>query len=232
MQMQRVRDGVARRVPRLKREYIERDAWTKLNVVPAKILQQPAVLAELFEHSEPEGKKPPQDAKTTKETREYLMALNDLFERGFLSSNFITRENRKVLANIDRGYGYFVNWIDSLIDRQDFSATDSKERRFIAWQTWDLLRFCVYGLKDFCEDFFSRHPTYYIIPVRINGSAIESLFSQFKFSSGSKLSSVNYASATRAFKLKRTIHGTFAAARGQLDRPLYVQESVLRKLKK
>ncbi len=36
---ERLNTGVARRVPKLLPSYIERDAWTKLNVAPAKIMQ-------------------------------------------------------------------------------------------------------------------------------------------------------------------------------------------------
>lgn len=37
--LSRARRGVSRRVPDLKYSYVERDAWTKLNVHPAKIMQ-------------------------------------------------------------------------------------------------------------------------------------------------------------------------------------------------
>ncbi len=36
---QRVKEGLTRMVPKLKETHIIRDAWTKLNVAPAKILQ-------------------------------------------------------------------------------------------------------------------------------------------------------------------------------------------------
>lgn len=35
----RARCGVSRRVPNLKYAHIEQDAWTRLNVLPAKIMQ-------------------------------------------------------------------------------------------------------------------------------------------------------------------------------------------------
>ena len=36
---QRVSSGLTRMVPRMREAYIIRDAWTKLNVTPAKIMQ-------------------------------------------------------------------------------------------------------------------------------------------------------------------------------------------------
>ena len=45
-----------------------------------------------------------------------------------------------------------------LISDHDFHPVSSQERRFLAWQTWDLLRVCVYGFKKFCEDFLTHHP--------------------------------------------------------------------------
>ena len=37
--MMRAKNGKSRRVPKLKYSYIVRDAWTRLNVLPAKIMQ-------------------------------------------------------------------------------------------------------------------------------------------------------------------------------------------------
>lgn len=37
--MQRAKAGISRRVPGLKYAYIVRDNWTRLNVLPAKIMQ-------------------------------------------------------------------------------------------------------------------------------------------------------------------------------------------------
>lgn len=39
--MTRANYGLSRRVPKLKYSYIVRDAWTRLNVMPAKIMQVP-----------------------------------------------------------------------------------------------------------------------------------------------------------------------------------------------
>ena len=73
-----------------------------------------------------------------------------------------------------------------------------KIRLFVAWQTWDLLRICGFGLKSLLIDFKKRNPQHYLVLSRINGSAIESLFSQIKYATAGKLSSVNYGSSRRA----------------------------------
>ena len=63
-------------------------------------------------------------------------------------------------------------------------------------QTWDLMRLLYFGFTGLCQDFTARHgPDHYIVPVRINGSAIESLFGRFKFDAGGNLSAVNYEAA-------------------------------------
>ena len=54
------------------------------------------------------------------------------------------------------------------------------------------------GFKGLCEDFLLDHPGYYIVPVRISGSAIESVFSCLKYIAGGNLLSVNYASSLSA----------------------------------
>lgn len=65
---------------------------------------------------------------------------------------------------------------------------------FPLFQTWDLLRLMVYGFLDFCTWFITAYPDYFVSPLRINGSAIESIFSVLKFTAGGNLSASNYGS--------------------------------------
>ena len=44
----RAESGLMRKVPRLLLSYVERDAWTKLNVAPAKIMQVTRKLISVF----------------------------------------------------------------------------------------------------------------------------------------------------------------------------------------
>lgn len=52
----------------------------------------------------------------------------------------------------------------------------------------------VYGFLDFSEWFLTAYPDYFISPLLINGSAIESIFSVLKFTAGGSLSASNYGS--------------------------------------
>ncbi len=62
-----------------------------------------------------------------------------------------------------------------------------------------------YGFKGLCEDFVTHNPGYFVVPVRISGSAIESVFSCLKYISGGNLSSANYNSSLSALVTQREI---------------------------
>ena len=51
------------------------------------------------------------------------------------------------------------------------------------------------GFGGLCEDFLRTNPGCFISPIRVNSSAVESIFSSLKFISGGNLSSSNYASS-------------------------------------
>ena len=51
---------------------------------------------------------------------------------------------------------------------------------------WDLLRIDVQGFSEFCHYFLEKHQGYFVSPLRLSGSAIESVFGQLKFSAGGK----------------------------------------------
>lgn len=86
-----------------------------------------------------------------------------------------------------------------------------------------------YGFTEFCQYFLERFPGgYYLWPLRLNGSALETVFSQLKFNMNGQLSSVNYPAALTTLKLKRRIHGR----RGKFlyrKTPLYVREISLKR---
>lgn len=79
----------------------------------------------------------------------------------------------------------------------------------------------MYGFEGFCTDFLKRHPGYCIYPIRMNGSAVESLFSQLKYTTGGNLMATNYASARAVILTKGSIS---ARKRGDdyRDAPLYI----------
>ena len=93
------------------------------------------------------------------------------------------------------------------------------------------MRLCWYGFKGYSEEFFNVHPNYYILPLRANGSAIETVFSQLKHSSRGILTGVTYGSARAQLITKRTIHGPHVKEQYR-NAPLYIQESELPLLKK
>ena len=56
----------------------------------------------------------PADALSVQCTKKYLEACNKIFERGLLSHEKILSEDSEVLKNIDEGYAFFLNWVESL----------------------------------------------------------------------------------------------------------------------
>ena len=100
-----------------------------------------------------------------------------------------------------------------------FDNVSSAQKKFLAWQSnqffdvciniviflaFDLLRVDFYGFKQFCKYFLEKYPGYFISPLRVSGSAVESLFSQLKYNAGGKLDSVNYATARASCLIKQT----------------------------
>ena len=57
--------------------------------------------------------------------------------------------------------------------------------------------------KYSANGFLATYPSYFISPLRLSGSAVESLFSQYKFTAGGKLDSVNYTTARAAHLIKQ-----------------------------
>lgn len=101
---------------------------------------------------------------------------------------------------------------------------------YIFFIAFDLLRVCVYGFLGFTDYFFQEYPDYFISPVRLSGSAVETLFSQFKHTSGGKLSSANYSTARAAHLVKHTV-SYHDGSKGYRDVPLHLTESFLQKKK-
>ena len=75
-------------------------------------LQQKDVLTEL--HSFVATVPRPVGADETKYTLKFLEACNLMFENGFLSHDRVSISNKQVMANIDKGYEFFCNWLDGI----------------------------------------------------------------------------------------------------------------------
>ena len=50
-----------------------------------------------------------------------------------------------------------------------------------------------------------KYTDYYIVPVMLSGSAVETIFSQYKHAVGGKLNTANYLSACDANLIKQTV---------------------------
>ena len=87
-----------------------------------------------------------------------------------------------------------------------------------------------YRFKNFCNDFTARHPGFYVAPLRLNGSAIETLFSQLKFISHGDLSATRYPQALASLITRGSIHShPVAGSATYRDAVLYVCQHELKK---
>ena len=63
----------------------------------------------------------------------------------------------------------------------------------------------MHGFNAFCSDFLYHHPGYFVSPLRLSGSAVETLFSQYKRLAGGKLDAANYITARAAQLIQQTV---------------------------
>jgi len=214
---QRQRDGIPRDIPGLRKNFVSRDPWTKLNVLPAKIMQQEKVITELQTYCTTH----PSDEDNVQAAINFLKACSQLFETGTLSHEKITAADSPPLVSLVNGYKFFEKWLDALLASDpQFVPTNPNQKKFLSWQTWDLLRLVRYGMVSFCEEYIQRHQGYYIVPVRISGSAVETLFSQMKHAGGGRLSATNYRSSRASVLTQRSIHTWHSSGKDYRDAAL------------
>ena len=80
-----------------------------------------------------------------------------------------------------------------------------------------------YGFKNLCADFTSAHPGYTIYPVHLNGSTVETFFSQVKHATSGQLSSLNYVIARGAVITRGSVHGKLRGNHGDYrNAPLFI----------
>lgn len=72
---------------------------------------------------------------------------------------------------------------------------------------FDLLRIDVYGFESFAKYSFQKYPGHFLSPLRISGSAVETLFGQYKYNAGGKLDAVNYPTARAASLVRQRVSG-------------------------
>ena len=218
------RQGRMALVPGLKLSYVYRDSWTRLNVKPSKIMTQRPMIAALRILADREQNA---DAKASIQmTANYLETCYKVFEAGILSSYTIRQRNQTVLQSILEGNEFFEGWITTLLlNPLGYDATNSGQKKFLSWQTWDLQRVMIYGFKEFCQDFFNKYgDNFFIAPKRLNGSAIETLFSQWKYIAGGQLTAANYDVARGSYLTRVAIHGQHHGEENYRDVPLYLRQ--------
>ena len=84
----------------------------------------------------------------------------------------------------------------------------------------------VYGFLHFSQWFIAAYPDYFISPLKINGSAIESIFSVLKFTAGGNLSASNYGSFRGRVITGREVITNSNSERGYRDDVILVSGSV------
>ena len=95
----------------------------------------------------------------------------------------------------------------SSLHESEYSVTDPTSNVFLSQQTWDLMGITWYGFKEFCKYLIQQHPGYAVFPLRLNGSAVETIFSCLKFIPGGHLSAVNFVTARANLITRYGVHG-------------------------
>lgn len=131
-----------------------------------------------------------------------------------------TVENNPILKQMDEGFDFFLKWwvekkAEGMLRARSWyciiclyigcSITQTTGRKFLSWKRWDLMKLMYWGFKDFITLFLKNHEGYVIYPVRLNGSAIETVFSQLKGITHGHLSARNYSSAVATLVTRGSI---------------------------
>ena len=119
----------------------------------------------------------------------------------------LTQHVLSIPLYIERNSCSFVLDLCDILCLAGFNSVDPKSKSFLAWKTWDLLRIMWQGFKLLCTNFTAQNPGYYVSPLRLNGSAVETLFSQLKFISHGDLSATRYPQAIASLITKGSIRG-------------------------
>lgn len=183
-------------VPGLLKSHVIRDSWTKLSVAPALILVRENFISEMKACGLSTG--------STTACVGYLEALNRLFVNEILSHEKIWAWDSVPIESMILGFEYFCRWHESLESRESFQH-DKKQKEFISWQTFDILRVMFFGFVDLCNAVWNLKPGSYLVGLKVNGSAVETLFSQIKARSGQELTSTNYLGARRSLLVSRDV---------------------------
>lgn len=90
------------------------------------------------------------------------------------------------------------------------------------------MKLMYWGFKDFITLFLKNHEGYVIYPVRLNGSAIETVFSQLKGITHGHLSARNYSSAVATLVTRGSIQNRKKRIQYR-NAPLYFRKGELKR---
>lgn len=85
--------------------------------------------------------------------------------------------------------------------------------------------------EDRCVWFHCLLPLVFFLNIRVSGSAVETLFAQYKYLCGSKLDAVNYTTARSKYLCKKKVEATHHSGRYYRDMPLNTPDAPLKKKK-
>lgn len=85
-----------------------------------------------------------------------------------------------------------------------------------------------FGFRGLVQDFTTTNPGYHINPKRVNGSAVETIFSQLKHTTSSNLTAANYESAKATLLIRAQSKGKDAYR----SATLYLRQSDLARIPK
>jgi len=121
------------------------------------------------------------------------------------------------ITRLDAGLAWFSEWSSSHKAAADKLGVTQEEaqRRFLSRVTYEQLLFTVAGFKAFTQDFLSNfgEQGYFISPVRLNQSCLESFFGWTRSQQGSS-NNPTMAGYTRAVAVRGILKSTAAVTNG------------------
>jgi len=106
------------------------------------------------------------------------------------------------LAKARALYTFCKGWVTAL---QAAGEKSNSTPMFLAWQTYENLRFMVFGFEEFCESYLKDHPGNYLVPGLSATSGLESMFGHAKGLQNGNLCAVNFAGTLARIGVLRNV---------------------------
>jgi hypothetical protein len=148
------------------------------------------MIAELKSYADSHPSPPDRDAIL--DCAAYLESIHQLFKLGAISEDKIRSIYSSPMQNMVAGLAFLKTWYQKVHQTNNFCSAYEKMRAFLSSDTFDAVRFVVYGFKMLVANFFAKFPNDYLIPKRLTGSPVESIFSSLRYYSAGQLTSINY----------------------------------------